>query len=330
MQAIFVDQPQSGYNVDLSTQKPPRNSMPFLGWDQIASATSQRGDFEEKPQYTTNTSIVYSYTIYPWKDRTHEYIQPGMCVFISKHINSKHRVYNMAPIFKLNIEQRLHHHKATNPHQNTDPEIQTLRNLVEAHGEDILDNHKNLNVTRDPTVGQMVRLASQEKCRYLTKFGILLGWNFIGSCLSKGESTGPAVFLDRHQHTDMVYVVGCVLGERARVGNIWGSRSTVHPGTKLFLILRRVLKADESYGEYQWVPYATDSRDYPPKALTVYRDTSGKLCRAFVLYVGVCTENFSKDPAIGQIERAIGLSGSVQQAYEAHGSLPEIEIRIGI
>ena len=120
------------------------------------------------------------------------------------------------------------------------------------------------------------------------------------------------------------------LGERARVGNIWGTRQHVKPGAKLFLILKRVEQADGSYGHFQWIPYASCTRDYPPKHLMTYRDESGRTCRSFVQYVGVCSENMEREPARGQIEMAMGMMGGAQQAYDAFGALPSITVQIGI
>jgi hypothetical protein len=319
------------------------SAMPNLGapldpqnpnWVQNAAAYTNYGepsDYSEVGEFMANVSITYSYSIYPWMDKTHQYIQQGMLVFTSKHMNQKFKLYNMAPVWKLNIEARNHYVKANNPFEaDGDLELAEFKQLLELYGEAGLEHcHRN----SESCTGDLKRfynMARKDEYRYLTKFGILSHWNFTGSVLSKGESQAPNAYLDMHSDTDICYVVGCVLGERARVGNIWGTRQHVKPGAKLFLILRRVEKADGTYGMFQWVPYATCTRDYPPKHLLSYRDESGRTCRSYVQYVGVCSENMEREPAHGQIEMAMGIMGSTEQAYEAFGSLPSIQVQIGI
>lgn len=55
--------------------------------------------------------------------------------------------------------------------------------------------------------------------------------------------------------------------------NIWGRNAK--PGTKLYLIFKRVRHQDGSYGAFQYVPYASESD--PPMAMRTYRDYSGHL-----------------------------------------------------
>jgi len=336
MQAIFAPGTLEGATMP-SLGLPSNATAP--GWIQSAASYTNYGqpaDYSVVPQFLANVSITYSYSIYPWQDRTHEYIQQGMLAFVTRHINQKFKLYCMAPIWKINIEAKTHYVMANNQYENVgNAELAEFQGLLAQHGESVLgDYHSALRRgTLDDnlrTIKRFYDLAQKPEYRYLTKFGILSHWNFVGSVLSKGESTGPATYLDMHSDTDIVYVVGCVLGERARVGNIWGGRSVVHPGTRLFLILKRVELANGKYGEFQWVPYASRTREYPPRHMTNYRDESGRTCSAFVLYVGVCTESMEKDPSSGQIEMATGLIGGVQQAYEAHGSLPSIQVQIGI
>lgn len=304
------------------------------GGDWVARAASytnygEPADYEEVGNYQANASITHAYSIHPWMDKTHEYIQQGMLVFLSRYTNHKFKLYNMAPVWKLNIEQRLHYFKSENPYEaGGDPEMEEFKGYLERFGEHGLECYHQ-NPEGNSELKRFHMMALKPEYRYLTKFGILQNWNFIGSCQSKGESQAPNAYLDMHSDTDICYVVGCIVGERARVGNIWGTRQHVKPGAKLFLILTRV-RTREGYGHFQWVPYATCTRDYPPKHLLSYQDKSGKMCRAFVLYVGVCSENLEKEPAHGQIEMAMGILGGVEQAYEAFGSLPSITIQIGI
>lgn len=319
--------PQPGYDSINGNIAMPSTGLPLnaadSGWVQSAAAYTNYGlpaDYSEVPQFQANVSITYSYSVYPWHDKTHQYIQQGMLVFVSKHVNQKFKLYNMAPVWKLNIEARTHYYTANNEFENVgDAEMAQFKELLKKHGEAGIHHDK-----------KFLALARKPEYRYLTKYGILSHWNFVGSVLSKGESQAPNAYLDMHSDTDIVYVVGCVLGERARVGNIWGSRNTVKPGTKLFLILRRVPQADGTFGQFQWEPYASCTRDIPPRSATHYRDESGRSCRGFVLYVGVCTENMERDPANGQIDMAMGLFGGVQQAYEAFGTLPSIQVQLGI
>lgn len=326
MQAISYPVPQQGYD-SIS----PAVSLPNLGYSGSAldanwagSIQLPDGNYNESPDFPTNTTISYSYAIYPWADKTHEYIQPGMLTFVSKHLNQKYKLYNMAPIWKINIESRMHFHRANDQYiPQNNAELTEFKKMLKTHGEDALF----LRNTDSQDLKAFRNLAVKAEYRYLTKFGILSHWNFCGAVLSKGESTGPATFLDMHQDTDQMFVVGCALGERARVANIWGR---VQAGSKLFLILRRVRTLKQENGEFQFVAYASRERDYPPSHLTTYMDDSGRRCRAFVLCIGTCTESFEREPSSSQIELNAGHFGTVQQAYESYGTAPHIIVQLGI
>lgn len=334
MQAIAVSQPRTGYDVNLANG---RVAFP------IPSKTFGGGGAYTPPQYTSapdfiaNTYISYSYTIYPWADKTHEYIQEGMLIFLSRHINHKYRLYNMAPLWKLNIEAKLHYNMAWNQFENANnTELIEFKRLLRELGEKSLEDyhtalvHNRVPKDINPDLVKFHQLAKKEDYRYLTKFGILSHWNFGGVVLSKGESTGAAAYLDRHSETDTVYSVGVVIGERARTSNIWGSKAHIHPGSKVMLILRRVPLANGKFGHFEFTPYASAERDYPPVHLTTYQDESGRLCSGHVISVGVCTEAVERDPANGQLEMACGMIGGVQQSYEACGALPFVQLQLGI
>ncbi len=335
-----VPAPTPGYdNVSQSLSMLPQTLGapldPSSDWVARAAALTNNGepvDYEEVGEYAANVAITHAYTIHPWADKTHEYIQQGMIVFLSRYVNQRFRMHNMAPVWKLNIEQRLHYFKANNPYEDgADASMQEFQRMLKEYGEAGLEAYHKYR--QDETGGELKKfhmMALKPEYRYLTKFGILQNWNFIGSCQSKGESQAPNAYLDMHSNTDIAYVVGCILGERARVGNIWGTRQHVKPGSKLFLILTRTRKGDNEFGHFQWIPYATCTRDYPPQHLLSYRDESGRMCRSFVLSVGVCTENLEKEPAVGQIERAMGMMGNAEHAFDAFGALPSIIIQIGI
>jgi hypothetical protein len=167
-------------------------------------------------------------------------------------------------------------------------------------------------------------LAQKPDFRHLTQFGILSNWNFGGTVLSKGESTGPAVYLDHHTSTDTTYVVGLVAGLRSRTSNIWGK---VGPGDHVYLILRR----ENPNGPLQWVPYC-GQREYPPRTYSKYTDAKGRIVDSFIQYVGYVSEAVERDSSPNEIEMAMGLySTNVKEAYEAHGPLPTVivQIRIG-
>lgn len=318
--------PVSSPNIEYASGNPLNAASWLGGGGQLVKTSSA------SPNFTSNASITQSYAIYPWADKTHEYIQEGMLVFVSKHTDNKYRLYNMVPVFKLNIEMQKAWIQLENDALVSGGERARFLTFLRNNGETILEEYHaaKMQGLQDAYTGikdlaDMYRLAMQPEYRHLTKLSVLAAWNFGGCVVSKGESTGAFSYMDRHENTDMVYVVGCIVGERARACNIWGSRSAAHPGARCFLVLRR-----NERGHLHWVAWAGSDREYPPRSVTNY-EFGGRDHRGHVMCIGMCTESLEREPSQAQIETAMGLKyGSVQQAYENHGTLGHVQIQIGI
>ncbi len=335
MQTVMT---QPGINVNIGPERLSAVSPGAFGLQMDASLGSSwvraadayaHGGISPKESSTTefqsNQAITYSMTIYPYGDQTHEYIQPGMVAFVSRHVDNKYKLYNMAPVFKMNILQ-LEAHMAVR--SSTSTEAVLFRRLLEQYGEPTLEAyHKSLisgNPPNSADLKQLYTLAQKPEFRYLTKLGIQLNWNFAGIVLSKGESTGPATFLDHHASTDMMHVVGLVVGERSRATNIWGR---VSPGDQLFLVLRRA----EVDGPLQWIPYHDRQREYPARSISTYLDKKSRICNSLVQYIGLATEAVERDTTNNEVDSALGLfSNNIKDAYSAHGPLSNIILQVRI
>jgi len=285
------------------------------------------------PEREANKSIVYGHTIVPWLDGTHRFIQPGMLVFNSRYVDPRYKLTNTAPIFKVNMELRKcsNNFYFPNPDKPVTQDANRFRQLLQKHGEIGMEWYFNYEQGRFNTFKtspdfdecrDLYQLALKPEFSGLTKWGILKRWNFTGVVLSKGESTGAGVYLDHHDASDTTYVAGIVHGEAARTLDVWGGLKAGH---HCFLILTRVGK------HFEWKPYASSSREYPPKHLIYYKDDCEIPCRAHVLYVGLCTEKREHEPSRAQVEGALGyIDFDVEKAYKLNGSLPQVVVQLGI
>lgn len=276
-------------------------------------------------EFPSNQYIATHHAIYPWADKTHELIQPGMLAFMSRHIDPKYRLYNIAPPWKLNILQAEAHAHSRN---STNADHTRWRALMDQLGESMLEQYYvALKNGRAPTNGDLkdfYTLSQKPEFKHLTQLGILSSFNFAGTVLSKGESVGAATHMDHHSSTDITYVVGLVAGLRSRTSNVWGA---VVPGDKLYLVLRR---ADPN-GPLQWVPWHDRLREYPPRSVSTYTDKKGRIVSSYVLYIGYVTEAPERDASANECELAMGLhSSNVKDAYEAMGPLPTVVVQIRI
>jgi hypothetical protein len=289
--------------------EPPRSSM--TGGPEIPVES-------ETTEESANGTITYSHAIYPYADGTHQYIQPGMLGFTSRHIDPKYKITNFVPLMKLNIMQNEAWKEFSVSNKS---DAQALKRYLAEYGEHILEEYHMGRGPRTEEMENYYRLAKSSEFKYITKFGILNSWNFAGAVLSKGESTGPDVFLDRHSSTDIVFVVGVVAGKQARVSNIW---CRAKPGDKLALILTR-----RPEGPLVWVPYNYSTSLHPPRRLAKYEDASGRSCDSYILHVGTVTEANERDTLHSQTEMALGYyNDNVKDAYEANGSLTTLVVQI--
>ena len=58
----------------------------------------------EAVEFDSNQPISQTYTVYPWKDNTHNQIQEYMLVFVSRYMDVDYQMVNMSPVYRLNIE----------------------------------------------------------------------------------------------------------------------------------------------------------------------------------------------------------------------------------
>ena len=306
-------------------------------------SNAQLGDqFPSEGTELVNAPIVYSYTIFPWKDKTHEWIQENMYVFIQRHIEKKYRVVNMAPVWRLNVEFRQAWGAFSNDYENAgNQERDEFQRYMAEFGEEILLSLHNAikkdgkmpdNVKQD--LKRYYELAQKKDYMYLTKFGILHNWFPIGTVLSKMESTGAGSWQDMHTNTDILYNVGVVVGQVARINNYWGGKSTVKQGTRLYWILHRVMSYDREGrpvpGQYELLPWASAKETQPPQRLLQHTDESGRIVRRHAIYVGQVWENRQKEPSQAAIDESCGLIGNAESAYRANGAMPWIRVLLGI
>lgn len=309
-----------GSNIDIGPNKPnmgfiapPNDSMGF----QLPPLENVTTEFQ------ANQVITHSYPLIPYADKTHEYIQPGMLTFVSKHIDSKYKVFNMVPIFSMNIMQNMAWKDFMN---SAHPKNIQFKTYLAKFGEKILEEYhcNRQNIPKNAELEDYYNLAKSADFKYLTKFGILQSWNFAGAVITKGESTGPATYLDRHSQTDVVYVAALATGKRARVSNIW---CKAKPGDRVSVILTRKDKSSPLV----WIPYNYGEREYPTRSYSTYYDLSDRLCYSYIQNVGLVTEAIERDTTVNQTDMALGyFNDTSKDAYEAYGTLSNLIVQIRI
>ena len=275
------------------------------------------------PEHASDAPIVYSYTILPWFDNTHLMINEGMLVFLTRYCDRG--IYNMAPLFRLNMELRkLYQQYEINGGNNE------YNGYLRDHGEFGLEAYcrsGKANETKKEELRKFRSATLTDDFWFLTRWGILQRWNFGGVCQTKGESTGAGVYMDDHDKSDMVCSVSVNIGARAKVSNVWGN---VQEGDKLYLILTRVKRANGKYGEFQWKPVYCKKSSFPSIRKYRYMDEGGRICEPFVQYVGLADMIREKNPSEYALGRATGNFESLQSAYDFYGGLPKIQVELGI
>lgn len=272
------------------------------------------------PEFASDAPIVYSYTILPWIDNTHLMINEGMLIFMTRYCDRK--IYNAAPIFRLNMELR-------NLYQQYDLNRSTdYDGFLSAHGEFGLEAYsRNPSLRANDELKKFRSESLKDDFWFLTRWGILQRWNFGGVCQTKGESTGAGAYMDNHEASDMMCSMSLNVGARARVANVWGR---LEEGDKLYLILTRVRQSNGKYGEFQWIPVHCKKSSFPSLRKYRYRDEGNRICEPFIQYVGIVDVIREKNPSEYAKDRAIGRFGSLQIAYDCYGGLPFVQVELGI
>lgn len=291
----------------------------FEGWGNLNNGQLSNPTTMESVEMDSNVPISHTYSVIPWVDNTHRQLQPYMLVFATHYVNSKYQqLVNMAPIYKLNIEMQQHYYKYKN-NLNPPEEMTTFQTYLKEYGEQGLE----INLKPEtPKITQFQQMAKSGDFMYLTKYGIMNKWNFLGVVSSKQESCAPNDELDYPEMIDSISSVGVVVGQTARVSNIWGQ---VKVGEKLFLVLTRKKDAKGNPAAFFLMPWKSWG-DYPRFE---YKDESGRMVRAGYYYIGQCTKNRENIPNQTFIDCALG-SGTIltQDAYENYGALPCIEVQL--
>jgi hypothetical protein len=273
--------------------------------------------------FQANTPIMYSYIMNPWSDGTERHVKEYMIVFNHVNVDQRRGMTTVVPIFKLNELLRLGANKFK---VSNSPAKQEFQGYMNTMGRDILDNY-HYALRHDVKVSKLMeaqytdlakyyRMAKEDEFVYLTRFGITLNWRFSGAVVSKGESTSLDNYSDVESSTEAIFTVGVSLAKRACVHNFWEGK--VDAGTRLFLIL----KFNKSTGAYQYVPYATKIREYPPYD---EKDPS-----PHIISVG-----FVREPPAAKTDSdssviACGLAGDHKSAYMRTGMLPTMWIEINV
>ena len=177
-------------------------------------------------------------------------------------------------------------------------------------------------------LNELVRLAKKPILRYLTRYGIMSHWNFVGVVINVSRGTSQEAF----DQTDSVAVVNVGLGKRVRTTNIWGTRKFTEVGTKQDLILTRKELSDGTFGAFQYLPYSRRTREYALGSSVRYGDLGDQLVRGRVLPIGTVIEPCDRNPQESRREFAAGIAagGNTKLAYEAHGTLPQFYIAVGM
>lgn len=283
----------------------------------------------------SNDFISTQFTIKPWTDdNAHLKIREHMLVFISTQMDPQVRdLVNMVALPKMNQVLREQYHLfekfGASRYRDFYEAIQTVS---ESHLEAAI---RNRDLAKDSDDLQLLVGRYRENVlRYQTAVGIMNSWRFMGGVVSVDTATsGEDMFT--YDDADKVSSIGVIIGKRCDVGNIWGGKlngGNVDVGSTLWLILRRRENPDGSFGAFQFYPYATKGRTYPPASLLKYKDRSGEWQQGKVLYIGVVTEGNQIDPNRGWAEAAagLGINNNIDTAFDAHGNLPLIQVQIGI
>jgi hypothetical protein len=284
--------------------------------------------------FNTDSFISAMYATMCWEDGTHVLTQEYQLVFVQRYNDYKTHMSIVVPIFKLNQLARDAFSQYRALCDAGDVHALEFQAALRYYGEQALaDYHIALRCGYETemfedlpdglTMRQFYERGIGDMYCYLTQFGIVNRWNFLGAVLSKCESTGAGSYLDHHSATDTVYVMGVVLAKRAVVTNIFGPAAV---GSRVGLILRR-----QANGVFQFHTTVCDKREYPTSGSLYYQDASGRQVRAWLKPLGQVTEA-SQNLVFSETKRqvALGLRSHIKEAFEAHGSLPTMIIQIGV
>lgn len=324
-------------------------------------------NFGEPPasasHYANNNDLIQmQHVIRPWHDGSHMHMAEYQPVFCVRQIDQQHGMYTEVTLGKLNQilrESYAIYKEVLATNQSSD--ATRFQNLLNKHGEDILDllrkyknegDHVFENFLKGNELAAELRefykLSTHKILEYVTKVGIMHKWNFLGVILNVNRSTS----IDESSTNateDRINVVNTVMAKRAFLHNMMGTREDSVTGADVWLVLRRVYERSGNPGHFEFAPYVSRTRIFPPKIFTTYQDNGPypnddatgfkigsfpeneerRTTSAHVIPVGVITEPAARDGAPGLVAAACGsIDGKL--AFEASASLPKIMVQVGM
>ncbi len=162
---------------------------------------------------------------------------------------------------------------------------------------------------------------------YLTKAGIMTVWNFLGALQNTEDDVGE------HYNPQRIFAqANVVIQKRARIYNRWNNE--LKQGQRLYMILKRRIKNDGSYAEFQLIPWTNingDIKGEPHREDLVYYDLNGQMQFGKSFFVGTVYESLLETRLSIKREQSLGINGiSLENAHEAKGGLDHIIITLTV
>ena len=321
----------------------PRNTGSLRGQAAAFLNTATRTTSWSSAHLKTVDFIPQQFSCPPWLDESEKYMMPEMLCFavneptldgsatvISTLAHTNQLLYNGYKDF----EQML---------ADGDDDAGTFKNLLEIHGEQAIETYHQAR--KDPnlmaTIGNvdglqlLYTLATRDVFCYLTRFGILNKFSYLGSIINLNRATSNEDW-DRTSYTEHYTVVNVCMAKRARLSNCFGPADLVTTGTKLWLMLKRKQRQTRDglmYQEYAIFPGGTKMVERPLQQHHLhYLDASMRAMSGHVWPVGVVNVPAASPPSESVIAAAAntGVAPSEVNAYNAHALLPTIFVSLGL
>lgn len=251
----------------------PQFLMPDI-FNDFGSATRRLFPLSSsRPPIGVNKFISYTHSLLPWEDGNQDYISEGAVLFGFKQQNATQgpETGDVTLSTANNIIRQFHEQYHALLREDRDNEEKDFRDLLERFGEDVLFEYDyalkhNLQsfLNKDEDRRRFYKLSLQKELRYLTRFGILSQFEFLGVVLRGGDNSMVANPYSR-EYSARLTNIAFVPAKRARVSNVWGGKRDVTFGSKLYLVLTQVPHPTNSSIDkmYQIVPVATRKARLP-------------------------------------------------------------------
>lgn len=304
--------------------------------------------------FVSNVSMRAKFVNNPWTDNSHMYITEGQLLFVARsQANHDLGMDTVVSVAKVNAILRESFQIFRSALQAGDEDATEFARLLDKYGEKMLEcHHKTAKMGGDAlaalyagagnTGAEMAafhNLFNKPVLRYLTKLGITLNWNFLGATVTTNRAHGVDA-MRAAQETQHVSSVNACVERKATVHNVFAERLSIPTGSDAYLVLTRRHRANGGSGQFEYVPYASRESPRPPISLRVYHDGRNQLDEnaqnrdrtacGLACPIGVITSPPRRDSPAALIECALGIGCSAKDAYEITGTLPQMEIQIGI